>query len=116
MEMSRFWKLRNLWWSVKQRLGLSVPAAPAPAGRSTPAGEFVRLPGLTPVPFRLGPPAAPSDPIDVVFVAGSDETASRAALDSLVRFCRPPVTFFVVGPRGASERSDGLAGLCRDLD
>jgi len=116
MEMSRFWKLRNLWWSVKRRLGLSVPAAPAPASDSAPAAEIVRLPGLTPVPFRFGPPAARPDRIDVVFVAGSDETASRAALDSLVRFCRPPVAFFVVGPGGASERADGLAGLCRDVD
>ncbi len=115
MEMSRFWKLRNLWWTVKRRFGISVPpAAPALADAAPPA-EFVRLRGLAPVAFRAGPPPGHPDRVDVVLVAGPDEAVSRAALDSLVRFCRPPVAFFVAGV-AASERPDSLTALCRDLD
>ncbi|HEY3350054.1 MAG TPA: glycosyltransferase family 4 protein [Thermoanaerobaculia bacterium] len=115
MEMSRFWKLRNLWWTVKRRFGISVPpAAPALGDAAAPA-DVVRLRGLAPVPFRAGPPPAHPHRVDVIFVAGPDEAVSRAALDSLVRFCRPPVAFFVAGV-AASERPDSLAALCRDLD
>lgn len=115
MEMSRFWKLRNLWWTVKRRFGISVPPAASALADAAPAAEFVRLRGLAPVPFRAGPPPRHPHRVDAVFVAGPDEAASRVALDALVRFCRPPVAFFVAGVV-ASERSDSLAALCRDLD
>src|SRR5512144_2593850 len=115
MEMSRFWKVRNLWWALKRRLGLSVPpAAPALADRAEPT-ELVRLRGLAPVPFRSGPPAGHTARVDVVLVAGADEVAARAALDSIARFCRPPVALHVAGV-AASEHAGGLASLCRDLD
>ncbi|MBK9963739.1 MAG: hypothetical protein IPP07_02090 [Holophagales bacterium] len=115
MEMSRFWKLRNLWWTVKRRFGISVPPAAPVLSDAVPAAEFVRLRGLAPVPFRAGPPPGHPHRVDVVFVAGSDAAASRDALDSLVRYCRPPVALHVAGV-AASERPDSLAALCRDLD
>ena len=114
MEMSRFWKLRNLWWTVKRRFGISVPPA-APALTGAAPADLVRLRGLAPVPFRAGPPPEHTARVDVVFVAGSDAAASRDALDSLVRYCRPPVALHVAGV-AASERPDSLAALCRDLD
>lgn len=86
MEMSRFWKLRNLWWKIRlhlSRLRASAVSAAAPAA-DAPARFW-----LTTSVKPWGPPAL-AEPVDVLVLCPEGDPAARTCLDSAIRRTRPP--------------------------
>ena len=98
MEMSRFWKLRNLWWKFRERLEKlrAGPASPEP-----PSGPERRAWLVSARPW--GPP--PLAEVVDVFVLGEGDAGYRATLDSAIRRSRPPARVVAVKSREALARA-----------
>ena len=86
MEMSRFWKLRNLWWKVRLRIGkLWVRSAPAAVSGAGPAASV----WLTTGEKAQGPPAL-AESVEVFVSCPEGDAAAHACVDSAIRRTRPP--------------------------
>ena len=86
MEMSRFWKLRNLWWKVRLRMGRRrASSSSAPASAAGPAART----WLTTGEKAQGPPALTA-PVDVFVLCPEGDAGARACVDSAIRRTRPP--------------------------
>jgi len=106
MEMSFFWKLRNFWWSFKERvLG----------GRT---GRFDALPSMAPpglpapAPFRrsrarVRPPVG----VDVVVCVHNALDDVRECLESVVRCSSPPWRLIVVDDGSDAPTASFLEGF-----
>jgi len=95
MELSRFWKLRNLWWKVRgrfARIRASSSSPPPPA-----AGSEARF-WLVGSSKPWGPP--PLDvPVDVFVLQPEGDARAHACLDSAIRRSRPPARVLPVPNR-----------------
>lgn len=100
MEMSRFWKVRNLWWKVRLRLArLRASAEPAAA----PTAETGARVWLTSSARPWGPPAL-TEPVDVLVLCPEGDAAARACLDSAIRRTRPPARVLPASSREEMAR------------
>lgn len=116
MEMSSFWKLRNLWWSLKERMPLPLARRfehssagalpPAPPRGTVPAAEVVP----DPAPRRPFPPRSAST-VDVVVCVHNAPDDVRECLASVAARSTPPWRLIVVDDGSADETRDLLAAF-----
>jgi glycosyltransferase involved in cell wall biosynthesis len=113
MEMSFFWKLRNVWWRVKDMLAGRAAAPPA-AASSAVDPELVRLPGFSRVRFRGIALSRSTAAVDVVVYAHDDLPALEASVGALVRHARPPYRLFLADPGVLPAVRAWLEGYAKD--
>ncbi len=97
MEMSFFWKLRNLWWKLRtwvDRLRTSRPFAMSTEGISAARNWLVARP-------RSWGPQPLTEPVDVLVLCPDGDAAARGCLDSAIRRSRPPAR--VIAARDRDE-------------
>ncbi len=115
MEMSSFWKLRNLWWSLKERMPLPLArrfehAAPdVPALLSPASGPAVPEQALA-APRRPFPPRPPST-VDVVVCVHDALEDVRECLASVLSRSTPPYRLIVVDDGSGPGTRDFLAAF-----
>jgi GT2 family glycosyltransferase/glycosyltransferase involved in cell wall biosynthesis len=105
MEMSAFWKLRNVWWSLKERL----PVAAANRFESLPRPAEIGEPGRT--ARRDRNPDRDASTVDVVVCVHDALDDVRECLDSVVRHSTPAYRLILVDDGSGPEARDYLAAF-----
>ncbi|MFI5118810.1 MAG: glycosyltransferase [Thermoanaerobaculia bacterium] len=112
MEMSFFWKLRNVWWRLKGGFsgGTSGERADSPAADP----GLVQLPGFAPVRFRGHAFDRSTDAVDIVVLAHDDLPVLEQCLGALLRHARPPYKLFLADPGVSPAARDWLETFGRE--
>jgi GT2 family glycosyltransferase/glycosyltransferase involved in cell wall biosynthesis len=107
MEMSSFWKLRNLWWSLKERLHFRRTGRFEAVPRLHPYSE----PEPAPPPRRNPNPARSASTVDVVVCVHDALEDVRDCLDSVIRHSTPVYRLILVDDGSGAETRDFLASF-----
>jgi GT2 family glycosyltransferase/glycosyltransferase involved in cell wall biosynthesis len=105
MEMSSFWKLRNLWWSFKERLPLRL------AGRFEALASPPAVDDPGPSPCRDPHPKRTTSTVDVVVCVHDALDDVRDCLDSVVRHSTPVYRLVIVDDGSGPATRDYLASF-----
>lgn len=105
MEMSSFWKLRNLWWSLKERL----PFRGTDRFESLPQLQAESDPGRS--PRRDRHPKRSVSTVDVVVCVHNALDDVRDCLDSVICHSTPVYRLILVDDGSRAETRDTLASF-----
>ncbi len=110
MEMSKFWKLRNFWWDLKERIRLGSKNRFEKVSSSSPAGT---APSVHPSGRRVPYPGRPPSSVDVVVCVHNALEDVRECLDSVVRNSTPPFRLVLVDDGSDEETRQYLTRFAR---
>jgi glycosyltransferase involved in cell wall biosynthesis len=106
MEMSKFWKLRNLWWKIRGRVERLRAEATRAETSATSAPVAEGRAWLEPTTTAWGPPPL-AEAVDVFVLSTPGDAAARASVDSATR--RSPARVRVTPVESPGEMTRALA-------